>query len=100
MVDAGLMKRPWDGRAGRPWAKLRKAVLDESDVCGICGHAGSDTVDHIIARAERPDLAEVRDNLQPAHGVSGCPTCHRKCQNEKSSKRTSDELICTEDWFA
>lgn len=100
MVDAGLMRTPYDGRSGRRWATLRKAVLDSSDVCGICGHAGADTVDHIIDRAIRPDLAEDPDNLQPAHGVNRCPVCGENCQNKKSTNRTSEALVTTEDWLA
>ena len=69
-------------------------------MCALCGHDGADTVDHIIARDVRPDLAEDPDNLQPAHGVEGCPTCGARCNGDKGNKPMSEVLITTEDWFA
>lgn len=68
---------------GRPWRRLRARILSESDVCHICGHHGSDAVDHVIPlyRGGTNDPT----NLRPAHHTSECPTCGRKCNREKSS---------------
>jgi hypothetical protein len=57
----------------------RAAVLRESDVCGICGHPGAATADHIVPAKlwprdltgrHLPGLDDVT-NLQPAHGTMG-----------------------------
>jgi hypothetical protein len=47
-------------------------------ICGICGHGGSDGVDHIIPASE----CEMRgislwntNNLRAAHSKVPCPTC-------------------------
>jgi hypothetical protein len=94
---------PSAGRVGARWRRIQEAILGESDICGICGHPGSSDVEHIIARSERPDLAEDPDNLQPAHGESGrCYTCDpangRNCNGEKGTKPMEDMLSTTIDW--
>lgn len=54
------------GRTGRPWRRVRAAVLATSDVCWICGRPGATTVDHVVALALGGDPLD-RDNLRPAH---------------------------------
>lgn len=76
-------------------------MLAESDVCGICGHHGAKTIDHIITLANWPkDPATGRllpghdavENLQPAHGTMGagrtrlhnpCGICGRLCNQSR-----------------
>jgi len=90
------------GRSTRRWRKLRAQTLDASNTCSVCGHAGADAVDHIQARSTHPELAEIRDNVAPIHGVNGCPVCLRKCNSEKGN-RPLDALVqlnCSRDWFA
>lgn len=65
------------GREGRPWKRRRKAVLEASDVCWICGHGAADSVDHLEALSRGGDPLEL-DNLAPAHHQP-CPVCRRRC---------------------
>ena len=80
------------GRAGtgnRRYRRNRVTVLMASDVCGLCGHPGSATVDHIVSARYWPKGVPGMDdveNLQPAHGTMGgtglvnrCPTCGLLC---------------------
>jgi 5-methylcytosine-specific restriction endonuclease McrA len=75
------------GPTGRPWRRVRAAVLAASDVCYLCGHPGSGAVDHVISRKERPDLALDPANLRPVHGsLSRCPWCKRACNEVKGDR--------------
>lgn len=74
-------------------------MLANNDVCGICGHEGAKTADHIIGapewRARHGSLKGFDDpaNLQPAHGTMGnvainpCPVCGRLCNQSKGANR-------------
>lgn len=55
------------GRSSRQWKRLRARVLEDSDICWLCGQPGADTADHVIPRSVAPHLAESLDNLAPAH---------------------------------
>jgi hypothetical protein len=86
---------------GRPYHRNLKAVLAESDLCGICGHPGAHTGDHIIPvrqwpRDDRGKLlpgVDSKENLMPAHGtmrpghLNPCPVCHRLCNQSKGGRR-------------
>jgi 5-methylcytosine-specific restriction endonuclease McrA len=75
------------GPAGRPWQRVRAAVLAASTVCYLCGHPGSGAVDHVISRKLAPWLALDPANLRPVHGsLSPCPVCGRKCNEEKGDR--------------
>lgn len=96
-------------RADKPWSshryrRAREQVLAESDLCGICFHAGAKTVDHIITLADWPKDTDGRllpghdavTNLQPAHGTMGagrsrvhnpCPECGRLCNQSRGSRQ-------------
>lgn len=81
--------------------QLRSRLLAESDVCIVCGHAGSDAADHIVPVGKggaRKDPA----NLAPIHGVNGCPVCLRKCNNEKGDRPLAAVVLLhtSVDWFA
>lgn len=81
------------GRKGRPWRRVRAEVLAESTVCHICGHPGSQDVDHVIPRWLVVELGgdpNDKTNLRPAHGTAGCPTCGRRCNREKGAKLAPD----------
>lgn len=107
------------GRSGRSvtreYRRNIRAVLRESDVCGICGHGGARTGDHIIpAKAwprdpatgkHLPGLDDVA-NLQPAHGSGGsratgwdnpCPVCHKRCNQNKNGKQLTGNPR-SQDW--
>lgn len=94
------------GRSGtknRPYRRNREILLGQTTKCGICGHGGSATADHIIDAKHWPrgldgkrlpgfdDLA----NLQPAHGTMGsgrtrkqnpCPVCGKLCNQSKGAR--------------
>lgn len=111
--DTRLSKRPaslprhparGSGRSGTGNARYRRnrlAILVASDVCGICGHGGSATVDHIVSAKRWPKGENGKplpsfddiENMQPAHGTMGatgmtnpCPTCGRLCNQAKGSR--------------
>lgn len=73
--------------------KRNKAILAKSDVCHICGHPGSDSVDHVLPLAPVAyDPAEMKrrdtdpDNLKPAHHDAPCPTCGERCNRSKGDR--------------
>lgn len=89
------------GRSGRPWQRARQRCLAISRVCIWCGHDESQDVDHLIPLS-RGGAPLDQANLGPIHGVAGCPTCLRKCNQEKGDK-TLDEarvLRTSRDWYA
>lgn len=65
------------GRKGRPWRRLREQVRRTESVCAKCAlpidptlewpHPQSFSVDHIEPVSLRPELANVRSNLQAMH---------------------------------
>jgi 5-methylcytosine-specific restriction endonuclease McrA len=71
------------GPTGRPWPRVRAALLAASDVCYLCGHPGSGAVDHVISRKLRPDLALDPANLRPVHGSLWC---QRACNEAKGDR--------------
>lgn len=81
--------------------QMRARLLAHSDVCIMCGHAGSQAADHVIPVA-RGGARLDPDNLAPIHGTDGCPTCGRKCNNDKGDKLLSEiqRLVTSVDWFA
>lgn len=83
------------------YRQVRARVLAESDVCILCGHSAADAVDHIHPVSKGGAKLDP-DNLAPIHGVTGCPVCLRKCNNEKGSKALVEvqQLTTSVDWFA
>jgi 5-methylcytosine-specific restriction endonuclease McrA len=78
---------------------MRAQILAESDVCILCGHHGADAIDHIIPVAKGG--TEERDNKAPIHGVTGCPTCGRKCNSEKGDRLLGEVRLATSrDWYS
>ena len=66
----------WTRLADTPQYRAALATVKATrPTCGICGHPGADTLDHIIPISQAPDLARDPGNWQPAHGVNGCPMC-------------------------
>jgi 5-methylcytosine-specific restriction endonuclease McrA len=68
---------------------VRAQVLATSTACWLCGHDGSDSVDHVIARAlciaaGRHDLLNDIANLRPAH-QRPCPTCGQQCNRQRGT---------------
>ncbi|MFI5755634.1 HNH endonuclease [Streptomyces sp. NPDC051569] len=83
------------------YRQARARCLAASDVCIVCGHQAADAVDHIQPVSKGGAIADP-DNLAPIHGVTGCPTCLRKCNNEKGDKPLSavTQLVTSRDWYA
>lgn len=82
------------------YRQARARILAESDVCIVCGHGAADAVDHIHPVSKGGAKLDP-DNLAPIHGVDGCPTCGRKCNNEKGNRPLSQvtSLITSRDWY-
>lgn len=107
------MARP-SGRRGPDHSRFRRLkaeMLIESDICGICGHPGAATADHIVPWAVWPrdpltgELepgVDERDNMQPAHGTGNrCAVCGRLCNQEKGDgtrRRYPSRRPQTRDW--
>lgn len=72
---------------GRRFRRERAAFLAAYPVCWLCGHAGADQVDHVVPASQAPWLRYVVSNWRPAHGVNGCPTCGRRCNQERGTGR-------------
>jgi hypothetical protein len=83
---------------GRDYRRARARLLAESDTCHWCGHLGADAADHLVPVA-RGGAKLDPDNLAPIHGVLGCPTCGRKCNNEKSDGPMAARLVTSVDWY-
>ncbi|MFD5425221.1 HNH endonuclease [Streptomyces sp. NPDC127084] len=83
------------------YRKTRARILAESTVCIMCGHDGSQAVDHITP-VSKGGAAKDPDNLAPIHGVDGCAVCGRKCNNDKGSKALAEvtRLVTSRDWYA
>jgi hypothetical protein len=92
------------GTGNAVYRRNRALLLSTTDICGICGHGGAETADHVITaklwpKDERgrplPGLDDL-SNLRPAHGTMGagrtvvhnrCPTCSRLCNQSRGSGR-------------
>jgi hypothetical protein len=87
------------GTGNYRYRRNRQLVLAASDICGICGHPGSRTADHIIPAKlwprdvygqPLPGMDEPA-NLQPAHGtlapglLNRCPTCGKLCNQIRNA---------------
>ncbi|MEU9654834.1 HNH endonuclease [Streptomyces chartreusis] len=83
------------------YRQARAQVLSTSDTCIWCGHPGADSADHIIPVSKGGDPYAL-DNLGPIHGVKGCGSCGRKCNNDKGDKLPSEyeRLRTSVDWYA
>lgn len=63
-----------------------KRILERDDTCWLCGHDGADTGDHVVPKSIAPELMREPSNIRPAHGVKGCPTCGRKCNQSRGNR--------------
>lgn len=86
------MSRHHKRMSGSKRQARNRRILSASDVCHICGHPGSDAVDHVKALARAADDTEARQldtdptNLLPAHHDVHCPTCGERCNRTKGTK--------------
>ena len=65
--------------------RRNRAILALSDVCHICGHPGSDAVDHVYPLS-KGGSDDDPDNLKPAHHDVPCPTCGERCNRAKGAR--------------
>lgn len=85
------------GRDGRPWRRAAAQARAQGDTCWLCGHDGAKQVDHdpplVELKAQGLDPNDAR-YLRLAHGGgrpgtdNPCPTCRRRCNQAKGTKRT------------
>lgn len=90
------------GRTGRPWRRARALLFETApDVCWICGHAGTTDADHepalVVLEALGLDPTDLR-YLRRCHGSSGCPTCGRKCNQEKGARSMPPAAATSRAW--
>ena len=71
--------------------RRNRAILAVSDVCHICGHPGSDAVDHVVPLARGGSDTDP-DNLKPAHHDVTCPDCGERCNRAKGDKLVAPVL--------
>jgi 5-methylcytosine-specific restriction endonuclease McrA len=87
--------------SGRAAVERNRRLLAANDVCHICGHPGSNAIDHVVPlnpRAGQPTGTEDPANLRPAHHNIPCPTCGRKCNNEKTNRTYAPIVRTSRDW--
>ena len=71
---------------GSRWNTFRRLVFQTyGDICIVCGHGGSRTVDHLESVTEHPELTWELSNCRPIHGVpyNRCPVCKQNCNGIK-----------------
>lgn len=88
------------GTGNKRYRRNRALLLATLSTCGICGHEGATTADHVIppklwAKLYPGDPQGCDDlpNLRPAHGTMGphqparpCPTCGRLCNQSRGAR--------------
>lgn len=77
------------GHKYREWKRL--IFLHFGRVCHICGHGGAQDADHLIPLAVHLDDHTDYRTGRPAHGIRGCPTCKRKCNQIRGAKPLEDD---------
>lgn len=75
-------------RGTQAWKRARAYVLARSRICWICGHAGANSVDHIVPIAAGGDPLALA-NLAPAH-IS--------CNSRKGKKLNVPQLKTSRQW--
>lgn len=83
----------------RPARRARAAMFAiYGDTCHICGHHGATTADHLVPISVWPDQPVDPHGMRPAHGVTGCPTCGRRCNSERAAGPVPTRLNRSEEW--
>jgi len=68
---------------------IRPAVFAAyGDICHLCGHPGATDCDLLTPYRDAPAQHITYTSFRPAHGVRGCPTCGRKCNQERGARPT------------
>ena len=60
------------------------------DVCIHCGHPGAGEADHLTPLSVDPEQPVDYRTMRPSHGSNyPCPTCERRCNQERGTKPIS-----------
>lgn len=87
-------------RTGHRYRQSRATMFTlYGDTCHLCGHAGADTADHLEPVSLNPHQPIDPHLMRPAHGVDGCPTCGRKCNQERGNREGIEQLKTSQDWL-
>ena len=78
------MTSAYHGRSTRTFKRMRARVLEQSDICWLCGQAGADTVDHIVPLSVAPEMGEDAANLMPAHRACNSKRGARLAENVRA----------------
>ncbi len=93
------MPAPSRHRRGRPYARARVRMFEEyGTTCHLCGHGGADSADHLVPVSLDPEQPIDHRMMRPAHGVHGCPTCGRKCNQERGNGAMFEPLNTSRHW--
>lgn len=86
------------GRKGRPWERIRKAVLENCPVCWLCGHAidlnlrwpdpMSPAIDHVVPLS-KGGAPEDPANLRPSH---------LRCDQSRGNRMTGPKPPTSRPW--
>lgn len=76
----------------RAYHKAAREYLERCNArgvaCWICGHPNVDQVDHDPPQSQLTDEQKLDPQFwRPSHGVNGCPTCERCCNQKRGTKR-------------
>ncbi len=82
----------------RRYRTALREVQATGPTCWLCGHPGSDSLDHVIPASVAPELAADPSNWRPCHGVQGCPTCGRRCNQERGTRMASPQTRRSRAW--
>lgn len=102
------------GTGNAAYRRNRAILLATNDICGICGHSGARTANHIVPAKRWPRDENGRplpgmddlSNLEPAHGTLGagplvrhnrCPVCGKLCNQSLGAGRAPRPQ--SRDWF-
>lgn len=88
----GSPGRRYPKPSGRRWQAMRLRVFAiYGRECHLCGHGGSNQIDHLVPVSVDPALAWSLENLKPVHGVPGnrCPVCGLACNQVKQANVAS-----------
>ena len=86
-------------RAGHKYRQARQQMFQHyGTTCHLCGHEGADTADHLEPISVNPNQPVDPHRMRPAHGVDGCPTCGRKCNQERGNSDVKTSLKTSQEW--
>lgn len=84
---------------GRPYQRARRIMFAiYGTTCHLCGHPGATDADLLTPYATNPHQRIDPRAYRPAHGVGGCPTCGRKCNQERGAKPLDQTWSPHIDW--